>query len=122
MSNSSKKNNHCFITIDLDPVYHYIRSRGWKLKNGSNYNVVYEDAICRYQKIFNHLGIKATFFVVGEDLLNSYNVGVVKELHEDQHEIANNTITLTINKKSIDKFLFKKNNTLATKLKIKLRR
>ena len=31
MSNSSKKNNHCFITIDLDPVYHYVRSPGWNI-------------------------------------------------------------------------------------------
>ena len=107
MSNSSKKNNHCFITIDLDPVYHYVRSRGWKLKNGSNYNVVYEDAICRYQKIFNNLGIKATFFVVGEDLLNSYNVGVVKELHEDQHEIANHTMN---HLQSFEMLDFKKKN------------
>ena len=49
--------------------------------------------------------------------LNLFIIGISIKL-----EIANKMQMLVINKKSLDKFCFKKNNTPATKLKIRLRR
>ena len=49
--------------------------------------------------------------------LNLFIIGI-----NIKFEIANKMQVLAINKKSIDKFCLKKNNTLATKLKIRFRR
>lgn len=63
-NNNKNRNGHCFITVDLDPVYHYVRYRNWELKPEARYNAVYEEAIPRFQKLLDALGVKATFEIL----------------------------------------------------------
>jgi len=54
---------------------------------------MYESSLPRFLQLFEAFGIKATFFVVGKDLLSDSKVGLLKEVVNNGHEIANHTMT-----------------------------
>lgn len=52
---------------------------------------IYESAVPRFLELFKEFDIRATFFVIGKDLLNRKNRLIVKELTRQGHEVANHT-------------------------------
>ena len=77
----------CAISIDVDSVNHL--RVFYNLPTQDN-NSVYEKAIPRILKLFDEFGIKATFFVVGEDCLR--NKDILKAMISNGHEIANHSL------------------------------
>src|SRR5215213_4434395 len=56
-------------------------------------DVVYRRALPRFAELFDATGVRATFFVVGQDLDDEANCEQVRRLHATGHEIANHTQT-----------------------------
>ncbi len=89
---SSLEAKPCSLSIDLDPLDHYLTVRGWKPLPNTNLNTIYDGALLQFLDVFSEFNIKATFFVVGKDLLNKNNQRLIKRLSEEGHEIANHTM------------------------------
>jgi peptidoglycan/xylan/chitin deacetylase (PgdA/CDA1 family) len=82
---------HVSVSIDLDEVPCYTEIHGLPDAPPSAANAVYRKSLPRYQKLFDELHIRATFFVVGRDLGDPQNASLVAELARQGHEIANHT-------------------------------
>ena len=79
------------IQVDVDSF--------WTLLNFYGYDgpphetrTIYEIAIPRMLEIFRRFKVKATFFVVGRDLLDERNQVILRQIVEEGHEIANHTM------------------------------
>lgn len=83
----------CAISVDMDPVYHYLNARGFKPEAQTNLNAVYEDALPRFLDLFDEYKVKATFFVVGRDAKESNNQKRIEEIAKKGHEVANHTFS-----------------------------
>ncbi len=72
------------VSFDLDEIRCYHDIHGLDSPEGAQGHVVYERALPRISSFCDDLGIKATFFVVGEDLnLNKnpyWNSMILREL------------------------------------------
>jgi len=62
------------------------------IREDSNTDVVFTKAIPRFLDLFDDVGVKATFFVVGKDALKKCNRSVIKDISKRGHEIANHTM------------------------------
>ncbi len=78
------------ITFDIDSLDSIFRGRGLKNKSYSyrEFSLGF-DIVLDILKEFN---IKATFFVVGQDLVHKRNREIIKEVWKQGHEIANHTM------------------------------
>ena len=81
------------ISVDMDPIGHYLRCRGFEPLEYTNLNAVYDDALPRFLDLFENLNVKATFFVVGEDAAHQCNADILRHAHSLGHELANHTMT-----------------------------
>lgn len=79
-----------FIHVDVDDLWAIAECYG--IGAGEEYaNHVSRDALPRFQKLFNTLGLQATFFVVGRDLESPAYVNLVKGLLAEGHRMANHS-------------------------------
>lgn len=92
------------IQIDVDGLWVIFQHFGFDYQDVQD--LLYESALPRFLDLFDEYKIKATFFVVGKDLLSAAKVKLLKKVVEKGHEIANHTMThaegfsfLTFNKK-----------------------
>jgi peptidoglycan-N-acetylglucosamine deacetylase len=79
------------VQIDLDGLWTNLNYYGHK-----SYiypDNVFESSVPRFLDLFERFGIKATFFLVGQDAEISEKAVLVKELVRAGHEIANHTYT-----------------------------
>ena len=80
------------LTVDLDPIGHYLRARAWQPTQQTKLNAIYEDALPRLLKLLDQYSIRATFFVVGEDAIRKENRQAFQALSDAGHEVANHTM------------------------------
>ncbi len=76
------------ITIDVDTVstlFPDIADRNWRDKT-------FRNGVERFLKLFKKFDIKATFFLVGNDLKDEGNIAIVREIIAEDHEVANHTM------------------------------
>lgn len=78
------------ISIDLDTLNTHLKGKG--LKKGGYDFLEFKEGIENFLKLLEEFGIKATFFIVGRDLLYPQNVGVVKTIVEKGHEVASHSM------------------------------
>ena len=82
------------VTIDLDEIHCYRAIHGLEGQGGSESDAVYKRGLPRAVHFLEELGVKATFFVVGEDLAKSADTrALVKTLVQKGHEMGNHTMT-----------------------------
>ena len=80
------------INVDVDSLYLYYRIHG--LDEAQASNAVWERGVVRFAELFATLGIKATFFVVAQDLTRwPSNAAIAKELVAAGHELASHSLT-----------------------------
>jgi len=88
-SNDSKKTG--LIQVDTDGLWvifqHFCQPYDQKE------DILYESALPRFLDLFDYYNIKATFFVVGKDLLYPKRLALLKETVKRGHEIANHSMT-----------------------------
>ena len=85
------ENKICSISIDMDPVWHYLNARGYNTMASTNLNAVYDNALPRFLELFDQYGIKATFFIVGKDAIKPENKLLIRKIVKRGHEVANHT-------------------------------
>jgi len=78
------------ISVDLDALDSQLKGYGLVPKDYKN--TVYDKAVHRFLDLFLEFNIKATFFVVGKDVLREDNRLIIKKISESGHEIANHTM------------------------------
>ena len=78
------------IQVDLDGFWTVAEHYGFKTDIVPD--LFYETSIPRFIKLFDHYGVKATFFVVGKDALVKEKKDMLKELVREGHELANHTM------------------------------
>lgn len=81
------------ISVDLDSLPHYCRIHGLdeSVLDDRARRLVYEVAIPRYLELFERVGVKGTFFAIGEDLSLDSNAQRLREAREAGVEIGNHT-------------------------------
>ena len=84
----------CSITIDVDSLKAIFKGKDLNKPEGYTY-LEYEIGMQNFLDIFDEFGIKATFFVVGEDLNHLPNRSIVQQAYNRGHEIANHTMNHT---------------------------
>ncbi len=84
------------IQVDLDGMRVLLENRNYKdsVREDSIFN---REAIYKFLTLFDTYGVKATFFVIGRDLLNDAKKKMVKEIAERGHEIANHSMNHNVN-------------------------
>ena len=76
--------------VDVDSLYVYQQIHG--LNDSRTDNVVWERGVVRFAELFDELGVRATFFVVGADLERWPRArAIAEDLAAAGHEIANHT-------------------------------
>ncbi len=83
------------VSVDLDGLPHYLRLHGLPehgLREAARHAVC-RLALPRFLDLFGALGIRATFFVVGEDLGDVRSAEAVRRAFEAGHEIGNHTLS-----------------------------
>lgn len=88
-SNRNKKTG--VIQIDTDGLW--VIFQHFCLNSDLKTDILYESAIPRFLDLFDSYNLKATFFVVGQDLLYPERLKLLKEVLSRGHEIANHTMT-----------------------------
>lgn len=79
------------VQIDVDGLWVIFQHFGLDYRNAQD--IMYESAVPRFLDLFDAYDIKATFFVVGKDLLSASKVNLLKKAIKKGHEIANHTMT-----------------------------
>jgi peptidoglycan-N-acetylglucosamine deacetylase len=79
------------ISVDLDEIPCYSQIHGLEPPNEASSHAVYLKAIPRFERLFDELNIKATFFAIGRDLADNENAAIIQRLNEKGHEIANHS-------------------------------
>lgn len=85
------KDRHLAVNVDLDSISLYFQLHG--LDPAAADEVVYERAVPRFLELFDSCGVKATFFVVAQDLERGDNWNLARRLCEAGHEIGNHTFS-----------------------------
>ncbi len=80
------------ITIDMDSLHLYQRIFGLP-EDGQQQNIIYERALERFCGLLDQVGLRATFFVVSDDLDLGDNEQTVAALAQSGHEIASHSRT-----------------------------
>jgi hypothetical protein len=78
-------------TIDLDPLGAYYKKRGIRMPVSLDPNLVIQEGLQGWLDLLGELEIKATFFVVGSDLLEDENVAILSAAVAKGHELANHS-------------------------------
>jgi hypothetical protein len=81
------------VQVDVDTVGALLRFYGFAASGERVADPVYRLALPRFAELFGAAGVRATFFVVGQDLADAANCGIVHGLHAAGHEIANHSQT-----------------------------
>jgi len=79
------------VTVDMDNVQDYQRLVGGGA--GSAKHSFYDDAVPRFLDLFDEVGIRATFFMVGRDAEQAPHRAAVRRIAERGHEVGNHSYT-----------------------------
>jgi len=79
------------INVDIDSLYLYYRIHGLDEANATD--AVWERGVVRFAELFDELGVKATFFVVAQDLERPGPRRIAAELAAAGHELGSHTFS-----------------------------
>ena len=79
------------IQVDVDSFWAIAENAGVSASKNAACGI-YELAIPRFLELFRQFDIRATFFVIGKDLLNRKNIEILQEALRQGHEVANHTM------------------------------
>lgn len=79
------------ISIDMDEVPRYAAIHGVEGPGEPGTNAVYDRCLPRFRAWLDEESIRATFFVIGQDLRRELNRHTVSELRAEGHEIGNHS-------------------------------
>ncbi len=77
------------ISVDCDTLEDYARGYGFEFCDRPNR--IFTDALPRFLEVFREAGVRATFFVIGRDLVEPEHRAVFEQALAEGHELANHT-------------------------------
>ena len=90
MSAASASSGRVFsVSVDLDGLEHYYAIHG--LAAGPGRELVYTVALPRFLALFDALGVRATFFAIGQSLEDEAAATMLARARNEGHEIGNHT-------------------------------
>lgn len=81
------------LSIDLDEIPRYTAIHGLEAPSEEAAWAVYRHALPRIEAWLVELGVRATFFAIGEDLAEPVAAAAIRRLHEAGHEIGNHSFS-----------------------------
>lgn len=81
------------VHVDLDGGRHIYRLHGWHWDSATD--PIYETGVPRALDVFDAAGIRATFFVIAEDLEDPVKASLLREIVRRGHDIASHSLTHT---------------------------
>lgn len=93
MTNATRRQPALTVQVDVDTLRNLFVFYGLGDPGRSKDDPIYRLALPRFADLFDEVGVRATFFVIGHDLADPANRDVVRRLHAAGHEIANHTQT-----------------------------
>jgi peptidoglycan/xylan/chitin deacetylase (PgdA/CDA1 family) len=93
MTNATRRPPALTIQVDVDTLRNLFVFYGLGDPGRPAEDPIYRLALPRFADLFEAVGVRATFFVIGHDLADPANREVVRRLHAAGHEIANHTQT-----------------------------
>lgn len=81
------------VNVDVDGLHLYYQIHGISPASGRNLPSVWETGVVRFLDLFRELGIRATFFVVTEDLAERKNRDIAERALREGHELASHSHT-----------------------------
>lgn len=79
------------VSVDLDPLHCYHRIHALPAVSSQLADVILRRALPRFLAVFAQHGIRATFFVVGEDLASESGRQLLRQAADAGHELANHS-------------------------------
>ena len=79
------------ISVDVDVLGCYYKAYG--IEGGPGRDPVYSQGVPRYLELFRELGVKATFFLVADDLDQPDRIEVAEKIRDSGHEIASHSLS-----------------------------
>lgn len=80
-----------FVHVDLDGLWTLADCYGFPQGESFERDPIYEKALPRMLQLFERLGLKATFFLIGRDLEHPAKREAAREIVRQGHEVANHT-------------------------------
>ncbi|MCB9614908.1 MAG: polysaccharide deacetylase family protein [Sandaracinus sp.] len=80
------------LSVDLDEIGCYAAIHGLPPPSGDAARAIYRRAVPRFERLFDALGVPATFFVIGSDV-DDENALALRRLHAAGHELANHSLS-----------------------------
>jgi hypothetical protein len=81
------------VSVDVDCLQDYALDWGLRFDRDENYlDPIYCKAIPRFLDLFSKFGIKASFFIIGRDVLNEGYKKIIQQIIDEGHEIGNHTL------------------------------
>lgn len=79
------------VHVDLDNLWTVADCYGVRLQQETDPNFLYAQAIPALLELFDSENVKATFFAVGKDLEHAGNVGLLKQILSQGHQLASHS-------------------------------
>ena len=79
------------VSIDLDEIPCYAAIHGIELDDASS-RAIYRHALARFERLFDDLDLRATFFAIGQDI-DDENAPKLRRLADAGHEVANHSLS-----------------------------
>ncbi len=79
------------LSVDLDEIRCYTAIHGLAPSEPLAEQAIYRRAVPRFEALFDALGVRGTFFAVGQDLQETHAAEAVRRLHRSGHEIGNHS-------------------------------
>ena len=79
------------ITVDLDTTPHYRAIHGLSELAQADFDATYRVGVRRLLDLFKERGVRATLFVIGEDVERDAHRALLAEAHASGHELANHS-------------------------------
>jgi peptidoglycan-N-acetylglucosamine deacetylase len=96
------KKANCTIQVDLDGEQILLENRNYQYSARED-PIFNKETVFRFLVLFDTYNIKATFFVVGRDLLDNAKKKIIKEIVERGHEIANHSMNHIVNFRGLNR-------------------
>jgi hypothetical protein len=79
------------VHVDLDGAAHIFRLHGWRWTHADD--PVYDSGVRHALDLFDRFGVRATFFVIAEDLDHPVKAELLREITRRGHELGSHSLT-----------------------------
>jgi peptidoglycan/xylan/chitin deacetylase (PgdA/CDA1 family) len=83
--------SHAAVHLDLDGGAHIFRAHRWRYEEPDDF--LFKTGLCNALDFFDEAGVRATLFVIAEDVGDAHKRSLLREAVQRGHEIASHSLT-----------------------------